>query len=209
MPALALFPLNIVVFPGESLNLHIFEPRYRQLIADCIAEHITFGIPPFLDGRLHTIGTEVRLLEVSKRYEDGRMDIRTEGLRAFRLHSFDNPTGDRLYAGGEVAFLDLIEDATHAQKMLFVRQVEQLYDLLATPVPLNGDETLLSFRIAHKIGLSQAQEYQLLSLPAESQRIDMLNEHLSRVIPVVREMERTKERIRLNGHFKHIDPIKF
>ncbi|MEL7221839.1 MAG: LON peptidase substrate-binding domain-containing protein, partial [Bacteroidota bacterium] len=63
---LALFPLQIIAFPGEAVNLHIFEPRYRQLITDCVEEGITFGIPSFVNGKVNEFGTEVKLIKIEK-----------------------------------------------------------------------------------------------------------------------------------------------
>ena len=80
---LPLFPLQLVVFPGEKLKLHIFEPRYKQLVGECRDEKMTFGLPAFFDGRVAEYGTEMRLLTIFKTYDDGRMDIMTEGVAAF------------------------------------------------------------------------------------------------------------------------------
>ncbi|RMF03686.1 MAG: peptidase, partial [Bacteroidetes bacterium] len=104
---LALFPLQIVVFPGESVNLHIFEPRYRQLVADCQGKGHTFGIPPYHNGRILEYGTELRLVEIVKTYPQGEMDIRTQGMGIFRIKEFFPKLHDRLYAGG------LVEDIIH------------------------------------------------------------------------------------------------
>jgi hypothetical protein len=75
---------------------------------------------------------------------------------------------------------------------------------------LNGNQyQYLSFELAHKIGLSVEQEYQLLTMASEQSRQEYLLNHLQNAIPMIYEMERTKERIRLNGHFKHLDPLNF
>ena len=71
---LPLFPLNIVAFPGETLNLHIFEPRYKELITDCIKSDYVFGIPSFVKNKIE-VGTTAKILKIEKTYEDGRMDI--------------------------------------------------------------------------------------------------------------------------------------
>jgi len=102
---LPLFPLNLVAFPLEDLNLHIFEQRYRDLINECLDEGKTFGIPVFLDGRMPGFGTEVKITKLSKKYEDGRMDVHTQGIRVFRILDFQNPVDMKLYAGGVVELL--------------------------------------------------------------------------------------------------------
>ena len=87
---LPFFPLKLVAFPGEELNLHIFEPRYRQLLADAEQNGVTFGICTYIN-QLTGYGTEVRLEKIYKRYEDGRLDIKTRCLSAFQIQTFDNP----------------------------------------------------------------------------------------------------------------------
>jgi hypothetical protein len=207
---LPFFPLNLVVYPKEKLNLHIFEPRYKQLITECYAQNTTFGIPCFINNKIEGCGTEMRLLSVSKIYEDGKMDIETQGLRIFKLLSFENPVKSKLYAGGEVQALELIDDASEPITTQLINQVKHLYSLLQ--LNLNLDFKLyqyLSFELAHKIGLSVEQEYQLLTMPSEKSRQEFLVTHLQNAIPMIQDIERTKERIRLNGHFKHLDPLNF
>ncbi|MFT4032801.1 MAG: LON peptidase substrate-binding domain-containing protein [Siphonobacter sp.] len=207
MTFLPLFPLNLVAYPGEQLNLHIFEPRYRQLITECEQEKRTFGIPTYLHDRLTSYGTEMRIVEIHRRYEDGRMDISTLGLRVFYTKSVTNPVTDKLYAGGEVEFL---ENEPLAQIMPgLLERLKRLYQLLQTPFTFNLQQPHFSFYIAHKVGLSLEREYELLRLTSETERQVFLIRHLEEVLPVIAEMERTKERIRLNGHFKNLDPLNY
>jgi hypothetical protein len=102
---LPLFPLNLVAFPGEKLNLHIFEPRYKELINECLEENKHFGIPAYIYNKLEGFGTEMKITKLVKRYEDGRMDISTEGVNVFELMDYENPLKDKLYAGGNVRIL--------------------------------------------------------------------------------------------------------
>jgi len=74
-----IFPLNIVVYPGENLNLHIFEPRYIQLIKDCLAENKPFGIPSVQKTGISELGTTVKILSIENEKENGEMDIKTIG----------------------------------------------------------------------------------------------------------------------------------
>jgi Lon protease-like protein len=207
---LPLFPLNLVVYPHEDLNLHIFEPRYRQLINECLETGMTFGIPTFVNNRLAGYGTEVEVKSLSKRYSDGRLDIKTKGLRVFRVTDFQNPMKDKLYAGGEVVFIEN-EDLSEEVNTYLLDLVERVYKIIKAKVDFY-EGTLshpFSYRIAHKIGLSVWEEYELLTIPTEHQRQTKLIEHLERILPIVTEMERTKERIAQNGHFKELDPLSF
>ena len=80
-----IFPLGIVVYPGEHLNLHIFEPRYRQLIKDSFENKKPFGIPAVIKNKLSEMGTLVQVMEISKLYDDGKMDIKTLGMDVFTI----------------------------------------------------------------------------------------------------------------------------
>lgn len=206
-----LFPLSLVVYPGEDLNLHIFEPRYRQLVSECIEEEKTFGIPAYIGNKLPGYGTEVHVTTLHKRYDDGSMDIKTKGLRVFRVVDFLNPVPDKLYAGGRVQLLEpetVTDSGTYLTPLL--DRLGRLYDLLEIETDYNPARSpLFSYRVAHKVGLSIEQEYELLTLGTEAERQQFLIRHLDKVIPVVADMERTKDRIKMNGHFKNLDPLSF
>ena len=205
---LSLFPLNLIVYPGEDLNLHIFEPRYRELISECLEEEKTFGIPAFINNKLPGYGTEMHVTTLHKRYPDGRMDIKSKGLGVFRLVNFENPVSGKLYAGGEV---ELVEpgDSFSAHSSALMERLEQLYTLLQIESDYDIATSNLSYKVAHKVGLSVEQEYELLTLDSEAERQLFLIQHLNNVLPVVSDMERTKQRIRMNGHFKNLDPLNF
>jgi Lon protease-like protein len=209
MSFLPLFPLNLVVFPHEDLNLHIFEPRYKELINECLDNQTSFGIPTFVNNKLADYGTEVHITQLSKRYGDGRMDINTKGIRVFRTTNFQNPVEGKLYAGGEVDFIDN-DDLNETVNPFLLSLVDRLYTLLKIKVDYNKPEYQpFSYRIAHKIGLSVNEEYELLTVSSEIQRQKILIAHLERILPIVSEVERTKDRISMNGHFKEFDALNF
>lgn len=210
MPQLALFPLNLVVFPGEKLNLHIFEPRYRQLIQDCVQEGITFGIPPYINGGVSTIGTEMRLVSVEKTYSTGESDIRTRAVGLFRVREFFHELPGKLYAGATVETLpdDTAADVTmyHQTREL----IQQLYAILGLQrLLLELPDNFRAYDVAHHLGMSTEQEYQLLEAETEVERQQLVLQHLEAVLPVLQETERLKERVRLNGHFKNLTPPSF
>ena len=205
---LSLFPLNLIIYPGEDLNLHIFEPRYRQLINECLENEQTFGIPAFLNNKLPGYGTEMHVTTLHKRYPDGRMDIKSKGLGVFRLVNFENPVPGKLYAGGQVELIEPGESFS-AHGSALTERLEQLYDLLQIETDYAITTENLSYRVAHKVGMSIEQEYELLTLETEAERQLFLIQHLNNVLPVVSDMERTKQRIRMNGHFKNLDPLNF
>ncbi len=206
--SLALFPLNLVAYPNEDLNLHIFEPRYRQLVNECLETGKTFGIPAFVDGKLMGYGTEMKVTNLEQKYDGGQMDVNTKGVRAFRLTSFENPMPKKLYAGGTVVFL---EQANEYKSPSFdlLDAIAHLYELLGAEAAYDISQPYFSYQVAHKIGLSLADEYKLLTIFDEVERQAFLADHLEKSIPVLAEMERTKERIKMNGHFKNLDTLDF
>lgn len=209
MPYLPLFPLSLVAFPGEILNLHIFEPRYRQLIGECVANKTTFGIPTYMNNNLPGFGTEMEVLEVVTRHDNGSMDIRTRGLRVFQLRDFDNPVPGKLYAGGTVFRFPVPEQYPYVMPEL-VALVERLYRVFDTDLKASPHAAQpYSYQIGHGVGLPTEGEYELLSLETETERQGYLLEHLQEVMPVVENMERTKERIRMNGHFREFGALDF
>ncbi len=204
---LPFFPLKLVAFPGEELNLHIFEPRYKELLADVEHSGVTFGICTYLS-QLSGFGTELRLEKVIKRYEDGRLDISTRGLRPFKILSFENPLPGKLYAGGVVEFLKDNPKITTVQHHEYVFYLKEMLYLLNYQVEFDP-QTVNSFTFSHKLGLKLEEELELLKLESEADRIDFLVNHFKRMIPVIKAVERAKERIKQNGHFKYLDPLNF
>jgi hypothetical protein len=207
MMYLPFFPLKLVAFPGEELNLHIFEPRYRVLLSDVEQSKGSFGICAYLNS-LSGYGTEVILEKVIKQYEDGRMDIKTRGMRSFKILTFENPAPGKPYAGGEVEFLPNNPTITAAQQHEFMFYLKEILFLLNYPAEVDP-RTVNSFTFAHKIGLKLEEELQLLQMESESERTDYLIRHFKQMIPVMKAIESAKEKIKLNGHFKYLDPLNF
>ena len=200
-----LFPLGIVVYPGEALNLHIFEPRYRQLIRECHQNNMPFGIPAVINDQVGEMGTTVEIAEISKEYEDGKMDIKTRGLEVFRMLEMIQAVPEKLYSGAIVNYPDNRTRGNRALMKALVSSIRELHRLLKITKDFNKpDDELWSYDVAHHAGLSVLEEYELLELMHELQRQEYLKRHLTKVIPVMAEMELLKEKIKLNGHFKNI-----
>ncbi len=206
-----MFPLKIVVFPGERLNLHIFEPRYKQLILDCEKQNITFGITAFIENKLMEIGTEIRLIKIEKRYDNGEMDIMTEGIGLFRIVDFYTQAIGKMYGAADVIDIKIkkTEGNLFKNEKLLVLTTE-LFQLLSIHKELPKEaHSFTTYSIAHYVGFAIEQEYEFLCLDTEEVRQDYMIEHLERILPVVREMELLRQRALLNGHFKNIIPPKF
>lgn len=205
---LPLFPLKSIFFPGETVPLHIFEERYKQLIQDCRNEAITFGIPVYIYDQV-AFGTEVQLVEVVNTYEGGEMDVVCVGRQVFKILSFENEIGDKSYPGGNIEFLEGINDAADQLKISVLDRIKALYELMDVPfTPMSLDKFNV-YILIHKIGLSYEQEYELLQMPKESDRLKFIHSHLLATITVLKEVNRTKGAIKMNGDFKNFDPLDF
>jgi Lon protease-like protein len=200
-----IFPLSIVVYPNENLNLHIFEPKYKQLIKECFEQKKLFGMPVVINDKMQEMGTLLEITEVSKEYETGEMDIKTKGKEIFRILEVIDSVPEKLYSGAIVNYPHNDEQGKRLLMNKVLDAIKQLHELLKVqkPLPKNLEE-LWSYDVAHTIGLTLEEEYELLTLMDELQRQEFLKRHLAKVIPVVVEMEFLKEKIKLNGHFKNI-----
>lgn len=205
-----IFPLGIVVYPGEKLNLHIFEPRYKQLITECHSHKKPFGIPPVIENRLQDYGSLVELTEVSKIHENGEMDIKTVGSRVFRILEVIKEVPDKLYTGAIVNYPETNEEGNRELMKKVMNSIRELHKLLRVDKDFKKkDEEVKAYDVAHHVGLSLEEEYEMLHLLQERQRQEYLKRHLTKVIPLVAEMEQLKEKIKLNGHFRNLSGLGF
>jgi uncharacterized protein len=200
-----IFPLGIVVYPGEDLNLHIFESRYKELINDCKAGKKIFGIPSVINNKVSEMGTLVELTEITQVYDNGEMDIKTKGVKVFRILEVIRAVPDKLYSGAIVNYPDNEEKGNRILLQTVIAAIRKLHGILKVVKQFKKpDEALCSYDIAHHAGMSLEEEYELLQLLHEVQRAEYLKQHVLKVLPVVTEMEVLKSRIKLNGHFKNL-----
>ena len=200
-----IFPLGLVVYPGESLNLHIFEPRYKQLIQECHAAKKPFGIPTVINNKLQEFGALVEIAELTKLYDNGEMDIKTKGLKIFRILELIKDIPDKMYSGAIVTYPDNYGYSNPDTMRKLMASIRELHGLLKLSKDFKKtDEEMVSYDVAHHIGLSLEEEYELMGLMDEKQRIEYIKRHLIKVIPMVSGLEQLKEKIKLNGHFKNL-----
>lgn len=205
-----IFPLGIVVYPGEQLNLHIFEPRYKQLIKECFETGKPFGIPPVIKDKVAEMGTLVRIVEISKTYEDGKMDIKTEGLSVFKVLEVIKELPEKLYSGAIVTYPENFPKSSPTKMKLILTGIKALHERLNITKDFHKPEVeLRSYDVAHHVGLAIEDEYHLLELPQELQRQEFLKRHLAKVLPIMEHMDLLKGKIKMNGHFKNLEGFKF
>ncbi len=205
---LPLFPLGLVAFPGEKVNLHIFEPRYKQLVSECFESEAPFGLVPYQEGEEMSIGTEMQIIEISKLYDDGKMDIRTLGKQVFYLESFEAQIPDKPYPVGGVKYLEHeYAMPTLLQVQEVIELLQKLYSALGLELPFNDwDESFSLYEIGHKLGFSLSEEIHFLGLLSEADRFEYTKVHLEKMIPAVEKMESIRKRVKMNGHFKNVIP---
>lgn len=200
-----LFPLAIVVYPGEKLNLHIFEPRYLQMVNDCLEQKKPFGLQVVIDNVPSEWGTLLHVTEVSKKYESGAMDIKTVGDTIFKILEPIHELPDKMYKGAIVTYPVNLQRGKESLKEKVIEKTQELHELLKVEKRLPVDISQInSYTLAHHIGLKADEEFAILTYLDELHRLEYLNRHLTKVIAVLKEMELLKEKIKLNGHFKHI-----
>jgi Lon protease-like protein len=206
-----IFPLNVVVYPGEILNLHIFEPRYKELVKECFENKKPFGIPAVINGQVAEYGTLVTIREIAQEYDNGEMDIITNGTIVFRILEIIKKIPDKLYSGAIVNYPENAE-VYHRKELMqvVIKAIRELHRILNISKDFRKpDEELNAYDLAHHAGLSIEEEYEMLALFREEQRQEYLKRHLGKVLPVVVEMEVLKGRIMLNGHFKNLSSFRF
>jgi uncharacterized protein len=195
-----------VVYPGEVLNLHIFEPRYKQLIKECLMEKKQFGIPCVIESKVEEYGTRMEVTEMVKEYENGEMDIRTVGVDVFRVLEVVSSIPEKLYSGAIVDYPPNVMEhgETKISKLIF-EEVKRLYTLLNVEEKFpDHKSSMISYEVGHFIGLTKQQEYELLSIFTEVQRLEYIRRHLNALLPTIRELEEVKARIKRNGHFRNL-----
>jgi ATP-dependent Lon protease len=196
---LGLFPLGIVLLPTERVPLHVFEPRYRELIGECIAEEREFGLLYADDQGVRELGTRARVDEVIERFDDGRMNVLVEGGERFRV---ERMTRGRSFMTAEVAPVGDEEGGDPATEMV-VRATESFRALAAAVEAEAGeiDEAAaqLSFRLAAQVELAPEAKQELLELRSEQRRLEMVAELLDGVRQVLVATRELGEHAKKNG----------
>src|SRR5260221_2197679 len=198
---LPLFPLNVVLLPGADMPLHIFEPRYRQMVRECLETKTPFGMLLALPNGMAGTGCTAEILEDANRCDDGRCDILTVGREPVRVIE---PFTDDPLLRGEV---DYLEDRAVAVNPRVSRELVALYETCHTlifddyPRELgDGPEVEVSYRIAAKLPMDLLWKQRVLELRSESERQERLVAYLREWAPHLQKAEAQRERATTNGH---------
>jgi ATP-dependent Lon protease len=203
--SLPLFPLGLVLYPGERLPLHIFEERYKDLTHYCLEHDVAFGIVLVDDGSLADVGTTARIERIVNRYDDGRMDILVEGEERFEVRSVHDR---KSYYTADVTLLDDDPTLDPSLKERAITQHMKLLELAGRTVrpDVYDGVNRLSFMLAQNAGLDPEQKQEVLARDSENERVEYLIRHFEALIPRVEQEDDVRRRIQSNGHFKNFPP---
>jgi Lon protease-like protein len=198
---LGLFPLGIVVLPGELTPLHIFEPRYRELVGECIEQEAPFGILLTDDEGLRDVGTFVRVTEVVERFDDGRFVVVVEGGERFRLLRF---TEGRSFRTGEVeAVADGDDLGAEGDRQTALELFEGLRDAVGAEVDSpEVDDPELSYAIARRVEMDARVKQGLLESVSERERLEILASHLRSAAAQLELVQEHSALARRNGNLR-------
>lgn len=193
-----MFPLDVVLFPGAPLPLHIFEPRYKEMIEECLEQKKPFGMVRANKEALAEVGCTAVIVNVIKKYDDGRLDIATEGKQRFEIMQLNQ---ERSFLQGEVLFFDddpsQVAD-TDTQKVIQLH--EQLFGILGQESQVERTLPSISFQLANELPVDLDFKQALLEMKTESERVGTLIEYYKATIPKVERTLRVRERATGNGH---------
>jgi Lon protease-like protein len=197
---IGLFPLGIVLLPTERIPLHIFEPRYRELIGECLDEERDFGLLLADDDGLREVGTRASVIEVLQEFEDGRLNVVVEGRERFRLVEL---TAGRSFQTGEVEPVE-DEDEDDPPTLAEREQALELFRRLAETAEAEvdipeGDTEILSFELAARIDFGADLKQELLELRSERARLRRLAELMERATQAIAVERDVRERASGNG----------
>jgi len=195
-----LFPLDLVLLPGVPLPLHIFEPRYKEMIKECLDAKKHFGLIRMHDEAMATIGCTAEIIQVLKAYPDGRSDILTEGKRRFEVLQTNQ---ERSFLQAEVFFLE--DDAAAAEKAdidTAIRLHDEIMQLAGAETESHKEieTTQLAYRLAGSLPFDPDFQQVLLEMNSEADRMQAIISFFERILPVLQRSARAKRKAGGNGH---------
>jgi Lon protease-like protein len=196
---LPLFPLEVVLLPGTPLPLHIFEPRYKEMIGECLANSELFGVVRALEQGIAEIGCTAEIVSVTKKYADGRLDLVAEGRGRFEVLEVNQ---ERSFLRAEVLFVpDESGTPSEEDKARAIKFHREILTLAGAVQDLSGsDANTLSFHLAGSLPLDLDFKQKLLGTRSEGERIQALASYFENILPGLRRAARAREKAGGNGH---------
>ena len=200
MSLLPLFPLDLVLFPGTSLPLHIFEPRYREMISECLDRKKLFGVVRAKEEGVAEIGCTAEIITVAKKYPDGRMDIVTEGRERFEVMQVNQ---ERSFLQAEVLYLrDEPDQASSDEIAQAVKLQGEIMQLAGSEAAnrAESDTSQLSFQLVGPLPLDLDFKQTLLGIKSEAERVRAVVSYFEAILPNLRRTVRVRQKAGGNGH---------
>jgi len=199
VPLLPLFPLEVVLLPGIPLPLHIFEPRYKEMIGECLSKNAQFGVVRAIEEGIAEIGCSAEIITVTKEYPDGRLDLITEGRKRFEVLEVNE---ERSFLRAEILWLpDEAESSAEAERAKAVQLHLEILSMAGAVQDLSAaDQNQLSFYLAGSLPLDLDFKQKLLAMRSEPQRIQAVTEYLEKLLPRLRHSAKAREKAGGNGH---------
>ena len=199
MALLPLFPLDVVLLPGTPLPLHIFEPRYKEMIGECLANNAPFGVVRALEEGMADVGCTAEIVSVTKEYSDGRMDLVAEGRKRFEVLELKR---ERAFLQAEVLLVPDEPGAAAAEdKARAIRVHLEILSLAGAVQDLSAaDQNALSFYLAGSLPLDLDFKQNLLAMRSESERIQAVAGYLESILPNLRRASKARDKAGGNGH---------
>jgi Lon protease-like protein len=196
---LPLFPLDVVLLPGTPLPLHIFEPRYKEMIAECLAKNSPFGVVRALEEGMAEVGCTAEIVSVTKEYSDGRLDLVAEGRERFEVLELKR---ERAFLQAEVLLVpDEPGTAADQDKARAIQAHLEILSLAGAVQDLSAaDRSALSFYLAGSLPLDLDFKQRLLAMRSESERIQAVAGYLQSILPNLRRAAKARAKAGGNGH---------
>ena len=197
---LPLFPLDLVLLPGTPLPLHIFEPRYREMISECLSREEPFGVVRAKAEGVEEIGCTAEIITVTKKYPDGRLDIVTEGRERFEVLQVNQ---ERSFLQAEVLYLkDEPGNATTQERARALKLHSEIMTLAgAAPEKASEIESArLSFHLAGSLPLDLDFKQSLLGMKSEEERVQAVISCFEAILPNLRRSVQVRQKAGGNGH---------
>lgn len=191
-----MFPLNMVLLPGEIKTLHIFEERYKQLVADCLDNEAHFGIPFMHQKAMGDYGIEVKISNVIKLYENGELDIAIEAIRVFKIIKFSRVLMPKLYGAGVIQFEEEItEKPSHLLQEL---TKEYMWVSQENIIPIDAFDHSNVYGIARLLDLSEPEKYELIKAKSAVNKEEYLKPKIKLFIHLIKTENELKSKFVLN-----------
>lgn len=184
-----MFPLSMILLPGETTKLHIFEDRYQQLVNECLENNASFGIPYLEKGKMMGFGSEVRIKRILKNYDSGAMDILVESTNLFRLVEFSKILKPKLYGAGLIEYLNI------SQKVQLNNLQDATVNYFGTVqnkiIDYETVAQLTVYNVASALQLTHPEKYRLISAPNQQLHLMAL---LKFIIHIINTEQQIKDR---------------